>query len=113
MNNFVIENRVGTFSIADELIQTEPYEIMRVLSSVLIMRAERRWDIGATEYQAYSPYFEPQLHGNLPPVYKAIITTNRDEHDMSKINVDFKWELYEQLEFGGGVEFGHGRGGLP
>lgn len=54
------KRRIGTFRISNTLLQDESSHdnIMSIMGSVIVVRAEQRYDIDGIEYHAISEYFD-------------------------------------------------------
>lgn len=63
-------NRKGRFRASKYLIMTNPTAFMKLLSSVLIVRAEAMFISDEIEYEGYSPYFNPVIEGASIPEYR-------------------------------------------
>lgn len=59
-----IEDRVGTFYLPGELIDTFPEKAMQVLARVIVLRAEYRYERKEFEYIARCADFQPMLSRN-------------------------------------------------
>lgn len=66
-------NRRGLFLISRELLEDAPAIVKRVLSDVIVVRAELRWDLDAIEYVAICDKFDECPEGELTPPYNCII----------------------------------------
>lgn len=70
--------RIGTFSIHESLIEQCPALVMEIMSHMIVLRAEHRWDFKAFDYVAYSPYFEKVEEGMKYPEYLINIISTPD-----------------------------------
>lgn len=67
---------IGKFSVAWEVIDRWPEDVIKGLEGVLILRAESIHHRQAIEYVGIHPDFEPVPIGNEPAVYQAILKKN-------------------------------------
>ncbi|MCF8009253.1 MAG: hypothetical protein K9K32_05760 [Halanaerobiales bacterium] len=86
MTNIVKENRVGKFYIDTDMLEEEPNNVRKVLSEVLIARAECIYHKGQIEYVGYSKHFESVESIIDIPVYDVIITCDTT----GIVDIDFK-----------------------
>ena len=91
-HNFVREHRVGRFVIADHLILEEPGVVMKALSTVLVIRAERLWAFDATEYYAYSPHFDAQPQGIGDVEYTGEFVKNYETETLEEVVTFSGWK---------------------
>lgn len=71
-NQNLFSRRLGKFSIRTSLIEDTPGTVFEILSTVIVVRAEMRWDIGAIEYTGISHSFECLPCGRVVPEYEAM-----------------------------------------
>ena len=71
----VKENKIGRFIISNTLLRdpTAEESIIKILSGMIIIRAEQRWDIDGIEYIALSDHFASLPKGHQAIDYKFII----------------------------------------
>jgi len=65
------DRRYGRFSILAELIQHNAQEIQLLMSRVVVLKADYRFDLDAIEYFAWSPDFGEILPYCEAPLYVA------------------------------------------
>lgn len=77
--------RCGTFTMPSQLIEEHPEEAMRLLSGLLIIRAEQLYWNKCIEYTAFCKDFDLVDEGEMPPDYHAVIsqTFRRETNDFT------------------------------
>ena len=73
----LFKRRLGKFYIDTALIESSPGTVFEILSTVIVVRAEMRWDMDAIEYIGISHSFECLPCGRRVPEYKAIFEQGR------------------------------------
>lgn len=77
-SKIVQENRMGRFSITDDLLFSESETLMKIFfSKVLIVRCEYIYS-GIFKYTAFSNLFEPTDKQCEPPNYNIVFTKKDD-----------------------------------
>lgn len=70
MNLKDIRNRKGTLEVSAHLINEIDLEVWaRIMSQLIIVRAEHHYDSMSFEYRCYSEQFREVSEGELPPRY--------------------------------------------
>ena len=64
-------SRKGSFSISEAMIEAAPEAVMRLMSKVIIVRAEASVFGRRIYYQAYSPWFDRCSERSLPLEYQV------------------------------------------
>jgi hypothetical protein len=74
------ERRFGRFIVSDELIEHEGDALPDLFADMVVVRAERRFDLAAIEYVAAGPMFDPLPRGTMAPLYSpwVRVVTMRD-----------------------------------
>ena len=78
-------NRIGRFSISDELLATVGWEGLGTIlgkTGMFVVRAEHRLDLRATEYFAFCKIFEEQMNSK-PDVPEYRVEVEHKDHVMS------------------------------
>lgn len=65
--------RLGKFVIPVELIKNKPAFVFTVMSTVIPVRAEQRFDIDAIEYVGICHNFDMVKLGEIAPEYRALV----------------------------------------
>ena len=81
----LFKRRLGKFIISTSLIEDSPGTVFEILSTVIVVRAEMRWDIDAIEYIGISHSFECLPCGRKVPEYEAMFEQGRF---MGWVNID-------------------------
>ena len=80
-----IKNRIGKFTIQKEFIEAYPEMAIKLLSKILIVRAETMFN-GYIDYVGCSMEFEKVTEGQKFNSYTFIIDTNKKETTFKKVN---------------------------
>ena len=72
-----LEQRKGYIEISLALIKDNPKGIMKVLSKVLVMRAENDFMKNVVKYWCFSEHFQPLKLGEQVPQYQCIVSTEK------------------------------------
>jgi hypothetical protein len=72
-------SRAGRFEVPYELLQKHPDVVRRVLSEVIVVRAEMMVVIQAIEYDAYGLAFDQLEEGAIVPRYDIEYDTTADQ----------------------------------
>jgi hypothetical protein len=63
-------DRVGMFRVANRIIRETPLSVMRLLSTMVVVRAETLFQLDAVEYVAFSMLFDRIPKGEEAPEYR-------------------------------------------
>jgi len=66
---WLTEGRIGVFIVPDNIIKMFPGFINTLLSDMLVLRAERRFDAQGMEYVAIHESFPPKADNTVAPRY--------------------------------------------
>jgi|GEM_PF-4723193 hypothetical protein len=86
-----IRRRQGEFTIKRELIEQSPANIIRLLTGMLIVRAEYMWDSNSIKYTAMSMEFDSLEEGQVAPVYLCQVTMGGDESTAEPYLGNISW----------------------
>jgi len=81
-----IKSRRGMFEISHDALFQNLEAVSKLMSKMIIARAESMYSIGIIEYQAYSPLFRIVSEGENIPSYTIIV--NKDEQGNINIKVE-------------------------
>jgi hypothetical protein len=85
------ERRYGRFQVSEELIRHNFPGTESVFHGMIVLRAERRFDIDAVEYTACGQMFDKVSLGEQAPEYRVLVTEETTPEGVS-VNVSFeKW----------------------
>lgn len=73
----LFSRRLGNFTIDRSVIQDTPALAQEILSTVIVVRAEMRWDMDAIEYIGLSHSFESLPCGARAKQYEYVIEQGR------------------------------------
>jgi hypothetical protein len=66
--------RIGRFSVARELVESESDVVRQLMGMVIIVRCELHYVDDVFEYTALSPHFAEVPYGHFIPAYTVIIS---------------------------------------
>ena len=99
MANANTENRnrrLGRFAVEMNIIHESPVMAQLMLSGMVIVRAEHRYDLNAIEYMALCDEFDEVPQGYEAPWYDATMNEQRvngeDDEDSGTIMVFERWQ---------------------
>jgi len=75
-NQNLFRRRLGKFNIPTSLISDKPLDVLKILSTVIILRAEHMFVFDAIDYMGISDNFDIVPVGEEIPWYRATITEN-------------------------------------
>ncbi|MCO5157903.1 MAG: hypothetical protein M9945_14335 [Aquamicrobium sp.] len=78
------ERRYGKFSIEQDVLIQAPDIVRKVMGECVILRAEFRFQMNQTDYEAWSPGFDPVPDGQEPPSYDVVYSDETDTVTWSK-----------------------------
>jgi hypothetical protein len=70
------DRRIGKFYISTELIEFNPEIVKKIMSRMIVVRAELLYHTFSIEYHAISSLFEPVNIGECTPEYTLIYNDN-------------------------------------
>ena len=70
-------DRLGSFKVSLHLVETEPEQVMVMMRSMVVLRAEVSYIAEAIEYHCYSPMFRRVNPGEPLPEYSMSMDSNK------------------------------------
>jgi len=71
-------NRFGKFTIHNDLLSYNPRLVAKVLSGMIVVRAEQMYAYHSIEYEAWSDKFDVVPMGVMPTEYRGVVGRNAD-----------------------------------
>lgn len=72
------ERKIGKFYIPNYVLETDRELVRQVLSGIIVVRAEQRYDYDAIEYIGFADCFVDVPEGQLPPEWEARFEVNEE-----------------------------------